>query len=249
MKDADSDALYKRSMQVRKWSQQNRVDKFGNLDVKFGKIVMPTKWMKLPDVDFRDRRMGEAHRDQVAQSVRARGVQNTELVGLIWKGDLIKNGYKEDGSDVEMIVDQKGVVAPINLHIHTIVGAHTVNAIQKLHIDKPRHIDYKFVHVVLIIADENDEAHRLANIYGSLDNVLKEMSKKKSAWECVNQMHDWMVNNNKRQVPDAQKRAAELQYFRDAPASMNYKAASIGSLKQVAVIMGKLWDNIYKIFK
>ena len=220
------------------------MEKCGNLDVKFGNISIPVLWLKEPDVSFRDRRMNAMHAENLATSIRGRGVQTTQIIVLVWKDDLMKHQYQADGSDLDKNIDE------IKVNFYVIAGSHTVAGIQKLHISKPRNINYKFVSAHLHISSKNENNYRLANIYGSMDNRIKELSLKKSAWECVVQMHDWLEDLNKRTDLSGKEREAMIKvYFKDQGTQTKYAGNSVGSLRVVASKTGKLWENMFRIFE
>ena len=231
-------------MEAKNWAEGCRVEKCGNLDVKFGNVSIPTEWLKEPDVGFRDRRLNVDHTDKLATSIRGRGVQTTQIIVLVWKEDLISNGFKADGSDLDRNMET------INVNFYVIAGSHTVAGIKKLHASKPRNITYRFVAAALHIANKTENNYRLANIYGSMDNTIKALSLKKTAWECVVQMHEWMEEvHNRSDLNKQQKEAHIKQYFKDQPTQTKYAGNSVGSLRVVAAKRGKLWDNMYCVFE
>lgn len=231
-------------MEAKTWAENCRVEKCGNLDVKFGNVSIPVGWLKEPDVAFRDRRMNITHADNLATSIRGRGVQTTQIIVLVWKDDLIDHHYKADGSDLDKKIDE------IKVNFYVIAGSHTVAGIQKLHASKPRNINYRFVSAALHISSKSENNYRLANIYGSMDNTIKALSLKKSAWECVVQMHDWLEEVYTRTDINATEREAMIKmYFKDQPGQTKYAGNSCGSLRVVASKRGKLWENIFRIFE
>ena len=222
---------------------------------KFGLTKIRTSWGISPTEDMAARRKDEHHVVVIAESLNIHGVQQHNVIILIFTQDIINHPKLSlDNLDFTPFLDDEKAPVPM----YTIAGDHTCGAMQMLHEAKPQNPKWLYMYVTIAVTDDTPENRRLAQIAGDLDNKVGNIKQEMTTFDYIEQIHRTYMNLIKKfgdpSVPANLKNINKdlARYKADCTITMGDRnriaTATLGTFFQIAKRTGKVWTLIERIF-
>ena len=242
------------SAQAAAWLDRSKT--VTSTSTKFGLTKIRTSWGISPTEDMAARRKDEHHVVVIAESLNIHGVQQHNVIILIFTKDIIYHPTLSlDNLDfTPFLGDEK---APVPMY--TIAGDHTCGAMQMLHKAKPQNPKWLYMYVTIAVTDDTPENRRLAQIAGDLDNKVGNIKQEMTTFDYIDQIHRTYINLIKKygdpSVPNNLKNINKDlgRYKADCNITMGDRnriaVATLGTFFQIAKRTGEVWTLIERIFK
>ena len=242
--EAKKEQNRKMAIESDRWIQRSRLQQCNLMD-KFGKCIIPVDWLSHPTEAMNARIRKQDRVLKIFDSIGENGVQSGKrIVGFVCKEDLLAAGMDPENPQFDVTMLEPPVP------IYTIIGDHTVAAIQMWHAEKPNNSKYKTVSVELIVSSKDENNLNLIKHAGTLDNKIMAMSESNTMWENIEQMHRNFVRieANYANAGQAVIEHHKKTYRKWAKSNFTQATATQCTMFTLANFRGEMWELIKTIF-
>lgn len=241
------------SQEAKQWLEERKTVTMSSS--QFGLTQLRCIWLDSPPPDMAARLLDKGHVVYVAGSLNLHGIQQNNVMVLIFKEDIIAHPTLSlDNLDFTPFLDCDQ--APVPMYV--IAGDHTTHAVQMLHKAKPLNPTWTHMWVTLVLSDNTPEDRRMAQITGEMDNKIGSIKQEMSPLDYINQIHRTYMNliskygdpsvaaNAKKINKDMQTYKNQCKVTMGAPKII--AEATLGTYFQIAKRTGEVWDLIEQVF-